>query len=35
MPGQHPSEPRVDLEKEQAGIEMLIKTGHLPPDFND
>jgi tetratricopeptide (TPR) repeat protein len=34
-PGQHPSEPRADLEKEQTGIEMLIKTGHLPPDFND
>jgi hypothetical protein len=26
---------RGTLEREQAGIETPIKTGHLPADFND
>jgi tetratricopeptide (TPR) repeat protein len=34
-PGASPSEPRKTLEKQQQGIETLMRTGRLPRDFND
>jgi non-specific serine/threonine protein kinase/serine/threonine-protein kinase len=33
-PGQKPSEVRKTLEDELRDIQILIKTGHLPPGFN-
>jgi hypothetical protein len=33
-PGEKPSEVRKTLEDQLRDIQILIKTGHLPPDFN-
>ena len=33
-PGQKPSDARQNLENERRDIKILIKTGHLPPGFN-
>jgi tetratricopeptide (TPR) repeat protein len=33
-PGQRPSAARLNLEQEERDIQTLIRTGHLPPTFN-
>lgn len=35
LPGRPPSESRQNLDNELKGIKILIRTGHLPPGFND